>query len=80
MFFVGKEISSFLCTLFFLINTILVVSTQKKKKKETKKCGIYFTFVPPCGPFVPSLLEVFCLMVFNSVAKSNCTVENNERT
>ena len=29
MLFVWKEISSFLCTLFFLINTILVVSTKK---------------------------------------------------
>ena len=34
MLFVLKEISSFRFTLFFLINTILVVSTSKKKKKK----------------------------------------------
>ena len=33
MVFVWKEISSFLCTLFFLINTILVFSTQKRRLK-----------------------------------------------
>ena len=43
MLFVWKEISSFLYTLFFLINTILVVST--KKINLFGEISLFFIFI-----------------------------------
>ena len=40
-----------------------------RKSGEQKRCyGIYFTFTPPCGPLVPSPLEAFHSMLFNSAS------------
>ena len=39
-----------------------------RKSGEQKRCGIYFTSIPPlCGPLVLLLLGEFHLMLFNLV-------------